>query len=154
MHYIEQLNILASFCTLLHPLNKPHMPWYTVRWQMCLGIKLSWIWSWADINRNCNIFLVDLTFKILIIGPVNTILEPVKIGKVRTKTCCQNSSSILHCLYKQFQILWLVYLPVPWEVSFLHRKAQECIWLSWDDLQLFWRTCDGSILARTIKATW
>ncbi len=35
---------------------KPHMPSHTVRWYMSQDIKLDLIWSWADINRNCNIF--------------------------------------------------------------------------------------------------
>ncbi len=33
------------------------IPYCTVRWQMCLDINLNWMWPWADINRNCNIFL-------------------------------------------------------------------------------------------------
>ena len=46
------------FSPLLYSINRWHTPWHTVRMLWCYDIHLDWIWSWADIDRNCNTFFI------------------------------------------------------------------------------------------------
>ncbi len=48
---------LARYSTLPHRIQKQHAPWSVGRQWSSLDTQLDQIWLWANINRNCNIFL-------------------------------------------------------------------------------------------------
>ncbi len=52
------INLLYSFSLLLYRIKWRHTPWHTVRMWWGYDIQFDWIWSWADIDRNCNTFFL------------------------------------------------------------------------------------------------